>query len=48
MDGWLIVILQQTINAKKATINVFAFAKGIYLLKLKSGDKWGVKKVVVE
>ncbi len=42
------IILQQTINAKKATINVFAFAKGVYLLKLKSGNKWGIKKVVIE
>ncbi|MDB5282648.1 MAG: leucyl aminopeptidase, partial [Bacteroidota bacterium] len=42
------LVLQRAVNEKKAAINTASFARGVYLLKVKSADKTAVKKIVLE
>jgi hypothetical protein len=42
------LIMQKTINRPMATLDISAFAKGVYLLKVNSGGRFAVKKIVVE
>jgi hypothetical protein len=42
------IVMQKSVNTKRLSINIASLAKGVYLLKLKSGNRLGVKKLVIE